>query len=140
MRVSKSLAVRFGAVAATAAIAVSGAAVAANAATAHPAVHKVATALAISETTPVVHRHVITSIIVGRLTAPNENNAPVRFKVIWLEKQGPKGHWFLIRPELTGRHGQVAFRVLVRKSGTFRLAYFGSFNFARAVSAVETVS
>jgi hypothetical protein len=137
MRVSSPLVARFGAVAAAAAIAMTGATAAASASTTHA---KVATALSISESTPVVHPHQITAVVKGQLTAPNDANAPVSHKVVWLERQGPKGRWHLIRAEFTGRHGWVAFRVHVLKSGNFRLVFRGTPNFARSVSSAETVS
>lgn len=140
MRVSSPLVARFGAVAAAAAIAVTGATAAASASTAAPAAGKVATALSIHESMPVTHRHQITAIIAGRLTEPNESNHAVRFKAVWLERQGPKGHWYLVKGHLTNRRGWVAFRVHVKKSASFRLIFLGSANFARSVSSAVTIS
>ncbi|MGO8957930.1 MAG: hypothetical protein ACLQFR_11250 [Streptosporangiaceae bacterium] len=138
MRVSSHLAARFGAAVAAAAIAVTGAATAANAAAA-PA--KVTTALSISNTTPKAHRHQTTAIVKGQLTAVSTQTSPVRGAWVLLQRQGPKGHWFAVKAERTGRHGFVAFRVHLRKSAvSFRLLFRGNRNFAKSVSAVDTIS
>ncbi len=142
MRLPKSLAARFGAVAAAAAIAVTGATVAAtaaNAATAAPA--KVTTALSIANTTPKAHRHQTTAIVYGQLTAVSTKTSPVRFKPVFLERQGPKGNWFVVQIRKTNHSGWVHFRVHVRKvAASFRLVFRGTPNFAKAVSAVDTIS
>ena len=142
MRLPKSLAARVGAVAAAAAIAATGATVAAsaaNAATAAPA--KVTTALSIANTTPKAHRHQTTAVVYGQLTAVSTTTSPVRFKRVFLERQGPKGHWFVVQIGRTGRAGWVHFRVHVRKvAASFRLVFRGTPNFAKAVSASDTIS
>ena len=137
MRVSSHLTARFGAAVAAAAIAVTGATAVANAATAAPA--KVTTALSISNSTPKAHQ--TTAIVRGRLTAVSTHTSPVRGVWVLLQRQGPKGHWFAVKAARTGRHGWVAFRVHIRKAAVnFRLLFRGNRNFARSVSAVDTIS
>jgi hypothetical protein len=133
-----SVKARLGAVAAAAAIATTGAMAAsgvADATVTHPA--RVATALSIKAGKPVALRHVTTARVGGRLTS---GTSPIRFKPVWLERQGPHGHWFPIRREFTGVHGWVVFRVFERKTGSFRLLFRGSPNFAPSVSAPVTVT
>lgn len=138
MRLPKSLAVRIGGVAAAAAIAVTGATAAANASTAAPAVHKIPTALAISNTTPVAHPHQTTATVVGHLTAGTYNLRHLR---VWLERLGPKGHWRIAQTKLTRVHGHVFFLVHVyKKPATFRLVFRGTRNFAKSVSDTDTIT
>jgi hypothetical protein len=138
MRLPTSLAVRLGTVAAAAAIAVTGATAAANASTAAPAVQKVATSLSIANTTPKAHPHQTTAIVYGQLTS---NGTPLRHLRVWLQRQGPKGHWFVVQLRRTGRAGWVRFRVHVRKNpASFRLVFRGTRNFEKAVSAVDTIA
>jgi hypothetical protein len=142
MRVSKSLVVRAGAVVATAAVALSGAAAAADAATTGHHV-KVATALSISNTTPVLHRHHLTTAIIrGQLTAPTTTGtATISGKRVFLERRGVKGHWYVVQIGRTGRGGWVRFRVGVRRVAVhFRLVFRGTWNFARSTSAVDTIT
>jgi hypothetical protein len=138
MLLPKTMAARIGAVAATAAIAVTGASAAANGATVAPATHKIPTALAISNSTPVAHRHHTTAVINGHLTAGAYN---LRHLPVSLERLGLKGRWRVVRRALTRAHGHVFFRVhVLNKPGSFRLVFHGTRNFARAVSAVDTIS
>ena len=139
MRLPKSLAVRVGAVAAAAAIAVSGGVAAADAATAAPAHVKVPTALSIANTTPVAHKHQTTAIVFGQLTGPD--NATIVGKVVWLQRQGPKGNWFVVQVRRTGGQGYVHYRVHVGKFAVnFRLVFRGTRNFAPAISSVDTIA
>jgi len=133
-----SVKARIGAMAAVAAIAASGAMAApgvADAATTHPAA-RVPTALSIKASAPVAAHHLTFARIVGQLTS---NGTPIRFKMIWLERQGPNGHWFIVQRELTRPHGWVAFRVRERKTSSFRLVFHGTANFKPAVSSTVTV-
>ena len=139
MRVSSHLTARIGAAVAAAAIAATGATAVANAATAAPA--KVTTALSISNTTPKAHRHQTTAIVTGRLTAVSTHISPVRGMWVLLQRQSPKGHWFAVKADRTGRHGLVAFRVHIRKHAVnFRLLFRGTKNFAKSVSVVDTIA
>ncbi len=137
MRVSSSLAARFGAVAAAAAIAVTGATAAANASTAAPAVQKLATSLSIANKTPVVHRHQTTAWVYGQLTS---GTTPLRHLHVWLARKGPNGKWHLVREERSGRNGWVGFRVHMRKTSSFALVFRGTRNFARSVSSVDQIT
>jgi hypothetical protein len=134
-----SVKARLGAVAAAAAIATTGAVAAsgaADAAVTHPGA-RVATALSIKAGKPVALHHFTTARVGGQLTA---GTTPIRFKWVLLERQGPRGHWFPIRRELTRVHGWVVFRVFERKTGSFRLLFRGSPNFAPSVSAPVTIT
>lgn len=138
MRLPTSLAARIGAVAVTTAIAVTGATAAANASTAAPAVHRIPTTLTISNSKPVAHKHQTTAVINGHLTAGSYNLRHLR---VWLQRQGPKGHWFVVQTKLTREHGHVFFRVhLGKKAASFKLVFRGTRNFARSVSPVDTIS
>jgi hypothetical protein len=138
MRLPMSLAARVGAVAATAAIAVSGATVAANASIVVPVVQKIPTTLTISNSKPVAHKHQTTAIINGHLTAGSFNLRHLR---VWLLRQGPKGHWYVTQTKLTRRHGHVFFRVhIFKRAVNFRIVFRGTRNFARAVSAIDTIA
>jgi hypothetical protein len=140
MRISKSLAVKVGAVVATAAVAVSGAMAAADASTAASHPQKIATALSIGNTTPKAHPHQTTAWIYGQLTAPNDHNAPIRFHWVVLQRLGRRGHWYGVQAERTGRNGRVRFFVHVRKTAvTFRLIFRGNANLAKSVSAMDTI-
>ncbi len=138
MRVPTSLAARVGAVVAAAAFAVTGATAVASASTA-PAAHasRIPTTLTISVAAPVTHKHVITDVVTGQLTAGSYN---LRGLPVWLARQGPKGHWHLVRSKLTKRQGYVVFRVAFKKSATIKLVFRGTKNFARSHSATVTVS
>jgi hypothetical protein len=136
------LAVRIGAVAAAAAIAVAGGTTAASAAVATPAapaVGKVLTALSIGVARPVVHNHQVSAVVAGRLFEPRELGHGVRGKVVWLLRRGAGGHWIVAGHELTGLRGVVAFPVHVGISATFRLAFAGTPNFTAALSAARTI-
>jgi hypothetical protein len=138
MRLPTSLAVRVGGVAAAAAIAVTGATAVATASTAAPAVHKIPTTLTISNTTPVAHPHQTTATVAGHLTAGNFNLRHLR---VYLERLGPKGHWVVKQVKRTRVHGHVFFRVhIYKKPASFRLVFRGTRNFARSVSAIDTIS
>lgn len=137
MRIPTSIAARVGAVVATAAIAVTGATAAASASTAAPAVKRIPTTLTITVAKPVTHKHFISDAVKGHLTAVGYN---LRHLPVLLERQGPKGHWHVIRRELTGRHGYVAFRVFFKNSITLRMVFRGTRNLARSTSATVTVS
>jgi hypothetical protein len=137
MRTSRgTMAARFGALAAAAAIVVGGGAVAAGASTAAPAA-KLPTALSIQAGTPKTHKHFTSDVIKGQLTS---NGTPIRFKPVWLAKQGPKGHWHLVRRELSHRNGWVRFLVRTRRTANYALVFRGSPNFHRSHSAVVTVT
>ena len=130
---------RLAAVAAAAAIAASGAMLApgiADAATTHPSA-RLATALSIKASAPVAAHHLTFAVIAGQLTS---GSSPLRFKVVWLERQGPRGHWFVIRRERTHVHGWVAYRIGERRTSNFRLVFRGTPNFKPAVSAPVTVT
>jgi hypothetical protein len=134
-----SVKARLAAVAAAAAIATTGAMAVtgvADATTTHPAA-RVATALSIKASTPVSRHSFTVARIAGQLTA---GTSPLRLKVVWLERQGPGGHWFIVQREFTHRHGWVAYRVRERKTANFRLVFRGSLNFKPAVSAPVTVT
>jgi hypothetical protein len=137
MRLPKSLAARIGAVAATAAIAVTGVTAAASASTAAP-VTKIPTALSIRNTTPVAHWGLTTSVIKGQLTAGTYDLRHLR---VWLQRKSASGHWYVTQTKLTRRHGHVFFWVHIgRKAASFRLVFRGTRNFARSVSAVDTIA
>lgn len=129
---------RLGALAAAAAIATTGAMAVSGVADAatHPAA-RVATSLSIKASTPHAVHHRTFAKIAGQLTA---GTSPVRFKVIWLERQGPRGHWIVVQRERTHRNGWVLFRILERKTSNFRLVFRGTANFKPAVSAPVTVT
>jgi hypothetical protein len=111
------------------------AATAANAA-AVAAVHRIPTRLSVSVAKPVRHPYQITDIVRGQLKAGRYN---LRRLPVWLERRGPKGHWFAVRRERTGRHGHVIFLVHFRKSITLRLVFLGTRNFAHSKSATVTI-
>ena len=101
-----SLKARLGAIAATAAITTSGAMAASGVADAavHPAVKRLPTTLSIHASAPVTRHHVTFARISGRLRS---HHVGLRHKVVWLERRGPKGHWFVVQRERTHRHGVV---------------------------------
>jgi hypothetical protein len=143
MRLPTSLATRVGAVAAVAAIAVSGASGAASAATAASTgravatAHRIPTALSITNSVPRRHPLQVTSVINGHLTAGRFN---VRNERVWLLRRSRAGIWFVVQTKLTRRYGHVFFRVhLGVKPVAFRLVFRGSANFARSVSAIDTI-
>ncbi len=137
MRVSRgTMAARFGALAAAAAIVVGGGAAAASAATAAPAA-KLPTALSIQASTPRTHHHITFAVIKGELTS---SGVGLKFKAVWLAKQGPKGHWHLVRREFTHRNGWVRFLVHTRRTANYALAFRGTPNFQRSHSAVVTIT
>lgn len=139
MRLPTSLAVRIGAVCAAAAIAVAGGVAVADAAIAAPAHTKVPTALSIANTTPKAHPHQTTAIVYGQLTGPD--NSTIAGKTIFLLRQGPKGHWLVVQIGHTHANGWVRFRVHVRKAAaSFMLVFRGTRNFARSVSASDTIA
>lgn len=135
MRVPTSLAARAGAVVAVAAIAVTGATATASASTTPP--KKAATTLTVSAAKPVVHKKFDTDVVKGHLTSDKKN---VRHALVLLEVKGPKGHWFVIRFEFTGRKGTVKFGVFFKKSITLRLVFPGTRHLARSKSATVKVS
>jgi len=125
---------------AAAAVALSGAA-AADASTAATHRVKITTALSIANTTPKAHPHQTTAWVSGQLTAPNDMNAPIRRDWVYLQRLGPKGHWFGVQAERTGRNGKVRFFVHVyKKAISFRLVFRGTRNLARSVSATDTIA
>jgi hypothetical protein len=139
MRLPKSLAVRVGAVCAAAAIAVGGGVAAAGSALAAPAHVKVPTSLSIANTTPVAHKHKTTAVVYGQLTGPD--GSTIAGMPIFLQRQGPKGNWFVAQIGRTHANGWVRFRVHVRKvAASFRLVFRGKRNFAKAVSAAVTIT
>ena len=141
MRVSKSLVARFGAVVATAAIAVGGVAASADASTAH----KVKTVTVLTGSAKPVHvnkHHPFgTAHIVGQLTTTGTPAGQVTGARINLWREGPKGRWHLVQHARTGWHGFVRFRVFhVAKGATFQLRFPGNRNFARSRSSVIVIS
>ncbi|HUJ05743.1 MAG TPA: hypothetical protein VLX31_06495 [Streptosporangiaceae bacterium] len=134
-----SVKAKLGAVVAVAAIATSGAMAVsgvADAATTHPAA-RLFTALSIKAAVPVTRHGRTFDVIAGQLTS---SGTPLRFKLIWLERQGPKGHWFIVQRERTRLHGWVAYRVRERQTTNFRLVFPGSPNFRPAVSTPVTIT
>jgi len=145
MRVSKSLAARFGAVVATAAIAVGGVAATTATAGATTAVHKVKTPTILTGGARPVHvtrRHPYgTAHIIGQLTTPGTPAGEVSGARINLWRESAKGRWHLVRWERTGRFGKVNFRVFhVGKGATFQLRFAGNRNFAKSRSSVIVIS
>lgn len=139
MRLPKSLAVRVGAVCAAAAIAVGGGVAAADSALAAPAHTKVPTALSITNSTPVAHKHQTTAIVKGQLTGPDSST--IAGKRIFLQRLGPKGHWRVVQIGRSHANGWVRFRVhIYKKAASFRLVFRGQRNFARSVSPVDTIA
>lgn len=146
MRLPTSMAVRFGAVVAAAAIAVTGATAAASAATvghtsaaaAAHAAHKIPTRLAIWSTTPKVDPHHSLAIIKGHLTAGKFNLRHLR---VFLLRKGRDGRWHVAQVKLTDRLGRVFYWVYVGKSPvSFRLAFLGTRNLARSISTEVTIA
>jgi hypothetical protein len=138
MRLPKSLAARIGAVAAVATIAVTGATTAASAATTH-VVHdpRIPTTLTIANTLPKGPAGHQIAFVAGHLTAGKYN---LRGKRVWLLRQGYKGHWYVVKTELTRRYGHVLFSLHVGKKPVHvRLAFRGTKNFAPSVSKVNTI-
>jgi hypothetical protein len=138
MRLPKSLAARIGAVAAVATIAVTGATTAASAATT-PAVvhHRIPTTLTIANTLPKGPAGHQVALVAGHLTAGKFNLRHLR---VWLLRQGYKGHWYVVKSELTGRTGHVLFWLRVGKhSVNVRLAFRGTKNFAPSVSKINKI-
>lgn len=132
-----SVSARFGALIAAATIATTGvmATGVAEAAT-HPAA-RLSTSLSIKASTPKAVRHHTVARIAGQLTS---GTSPLRFKVVWLERQGPHGHWIVVQRERTHRHGWVVYRIRERKTSTFRLVFRGTANFKRAVSSTVSIA
>lgn len=142
MRVSKSLVVKVGAAAATAAIALGGVA-AADAST--PQVAKVKTATILTARATPVHVSKLhpygTARIAGRLTTKATPAAQVAGVRVWLLRKGPHGRWHVVRMHRTGRLGRVYFRVYhVAKGAKFELVFRGNVNFARSRSRVIVIS
>ncbi len=134
-----SVRAKLGAMVAVAAIATSGAMAlsgVADAATTHPAA-RLPTALSIKAAVPVTRHGWTFSIIAGQLTS---SGTPLRFKLIWLERQGPKGHWFIVQRERTHLRGWVAYRVGERRTTNFRLVFRCTPNFKPAVSTPVTIT
>jgi hypothetical protein len=100
---------------------------------------QIATALAIVITLPVHHPAQTTAVIAGRLSEPGNGGAPLPGRVVWLQRLGTGG-WLLFRSGATGPDGRVAFQVHVVVGAAFRLAYAGTPNLARAVSAGRIVT
>jgi len=129
---------RLGALTATAVLATSGAMAVSGVADAavHPAIKRLPTTLSVRASAPVTRHHLTFARVSGRLSS---HHVGLRHKVVWLERQGPKGHWFVVQRERTHRHGVVVYRVHERKTSSFRLVFRGSPNFKRSVSAVVTI-
>ena len=146
MRVSKSLVTRVGTVVATAAIAVSGVAAAADAATA-PKV-KIPTILTAKVgPTHINKRHPFGAAhITGQLTTPGNPAPEVTGSKILLERENAKGVWHVVQVRWTGYHGYVRFLVHhVAKGATFKLVFRGNVrhdkkNFAPSASSVIVIS
>jgi hypothetical protein len=137
MRVSRgTIAMRIGALAAAAAITVGGGAAAASAATAAPAA-KLPTTLTATVAKTKALPHGTLAVLKGLLTS---SGTPLKFKRILLLKQGPQGHWHLIRRQLTHRNGMVRFVVRTRRTANYEMVYTGQPNFQRAVSNEVTVT
>jgi hypothetical protein len=105
---------------------------------AYPSSGAAVTALSIVMTLPVNHPLQTTAVIAGRLTEPDNGNAPLAGRVVWLERLGANG-WLLFRPSVTGPDGGVAFYVHVVVGAAFRLVYAGTPSLERSVSAVRVV-
>ena len=89
-------------------------------------------------TLPVNHPFQTTAVIAGRLTEPDNGNAPLAGRLVWLERLGANG-WLLFRGHVTGPDGGVAFQVHVEVGAAFRLVYAGTPSLDRSVSAVRIV-
>lgn len=143
MRLPKSLAVRVGTVAATAAIAVTGATAAANAS---PAVQKVKTPTTLTATAGPghvrAHRYPHTvAWIKGQLTTKTVPAGEVTGARILLERLGAKGHWHVVQTARSGRFGRVLFRVHgLSKGAVFELVFRGNLNFAPSKSNVIIIA
>ncbi|HSZ45586.1 MAG TPA: hypothetical protein VK823_09640 [Streptosporangiaceae bacterium] len=136
MLVSKALAAKVGVLVAAGGIALSGVA-AASASTAAPAVHRIPTALSISNSKRVEHAHQTTAVINGHLTAGTYN---LRHLPVVLQRLGIKGHWNRVQLKWTRIHGHVFFLVHVfKKPATFRLVFRGTGNFAPSTSKIDTI-
>jgi hypothetical protein len=98
----------------------------------------VVTALSIAMTLPVNHPFQTTAVIAGRLSEPDNGNAPLAGRIVWLERLGANG-WLLFRPDVTGPDGGVAFQVHVEVGAAFRLVYAGTPSLDRAVSPIRIV-
>jgi hypothetical protein len=98
----------------------------------------VVTALSIAMTPPVYLPAQTTAVIAGRLTEPDNGNAPLAGRLVWLERLGANG-WLLFRPHVTGPDGGVAFQVHVVVGAAFRLVYAGTPGLDRAVSPIRIV-
>jgi hypothetical protein len=96
------------------------------------------TALSIVMTLPVNHPYQTTAVIAGRLTEPDNGNAPLGGRIVWLERLGANG-WLLFRPNVTGPDGGVAFYVHVVVGAAFRLVYAGTPSLDRSVSQIRVV-
>jgi hypothetical protein len=96
------------------------------------------TALSIVMTLPVSHPFQTTAVIAGRLTEPDNGNAPLAGRLVWLERLGANG-WLLFRSHVTGPDGGVAFQVHVEVGAAFRFVYAGIPSLDRSVSAVRIV-
>jgi hypothetical protein len=121
-----SVKVRLGAFAAAAAIAASGAATmsgVADAATSDPGVRRLPTELSAHAGKPVMRHHLTLAAISGRLTS---RRIPLRGKVVWLDRRGPRGHWTAVRKQRTHMFGRVFFRVHERRTSSFRLDFRGT--------------
>ena len=135
-----SVKARIGAFAAAAAIATTGAATmtgVADAAVSHPAIHRLPTELSVHASKPVTRHHLTLAAISGQLTS---QGIPLRGKVVWLERRGPRGHWMIVRKQRTHVLGRVAFRVHERRVSKFRLAFRGDRMLKPSVSPTALVS
>lgn len=129
-----SVKARLGAFAAAAAIATSGATTmtgVADAATAYPASRRLPTELSAHASKPVTRHHLTLATISGRLTSLR---IPMRGKVVWLERRGPRGGWTAVRKQGTHMFGHVIFRVHERRTSSFRLAFRGTRTLKPSVS------
>jgi hypothetical protein len=96
------------------------------------------TALSIVMTLPVNLPLQTTAVIAGRLTEPDNDNAPLAGRLVWLERLGANG-WLLFRSHVTGPDGGVAFQVHVVVGAAFRLVYAGTPTLDRSVSPIRIV-
>ncbi len=109
-------------------------------ATSAAATSQIATALSIGMTLPVHHPAQTTAVIAGLLSEPGNGGAPLAGRVVWRLQRLGTGGWLLFRSGVTGPDGRVAFQVHVVVGAAFRLAYAGTPNLARSVSAIRIVT
>ncbi len=142
MLVSKALATKIGIGAATATLAVSGAAVA-NAATTHAQHSRIPTNLAITAGPGHVVKHKYPHTVAwikGHLTTATKPSFDVKGGRVVLERD-IKGKWTAVGHRTTNRLGWVTFKVhALRNGASFKLVFIGSKNFKPATSDIITIA